>query len=179
MKKVNKIIYTIILLPIIISCSEKKYDIEKIGLEFSTIDAATEHVIKTQKECFDIFSRALDTLKENRAAIIDTAQFRLLIDKSISETMWSITLIQNTESEDKEVGFKDKALAYETLSRQIQEHEFKECIMLLAESNADRYYKLAHKLKPTLNKLTLAEDEFNNAVKLMVSKYGIQEVNMK
>lgn len=167
----NKLIFIFCLL-ILNSCKEKTNQVAVVT-SFTTINSSSTITRDIQKLCFDKLAQAINTLKYDKSAKINTNELLDFLNKADSANNVRITIISRVEEFDNEIGLKKKANAYAIVLQSIYSNEFKACIWLLSDTGTQRYSEAVKILKTMLEKMSEPANAYNDAINNTVLKYKI------
>lgn len=153
-----------------VSCTSKttsSKDEQMIVSEFAEVQMESKETQTIQKECFNAFGNAIETLGTDRMAKIDTVLLNQICRRADSATELRLSLLNQVEEVDSQIMLKAKAISLNQEIKSIISNQFRECIKVFGTEDKNRYFKAAHILKPSIDQyyvnaraLDDAENEF-------------------
>jgi hypothetical protein len=157
------------------SCSGTQ-DVEKVAESYGFIHSSFVFSKEAQQKFIDKAAEALNAVKYNKDAVIETKELNQLLDSARLANQSRLPMINAAEEMDDDIKYKAKVSYYVTLLDTLYNNQFKDFIKILDSKSEDRFDRSSQLLLAPLKELDKAGKACSEAGEQIRSKYEIQVV---
>jgi hypothetical protein len=157
------------------SCGQNRVETIQARAYFDSINFQINANRDLQQSLIDKATVAILTIKEDKAATIDTKSLQQLLDSAKKRNILRLQNIEKITEVDAGINYKGKVLDYVQHFNNFYEKEFKDFLVILNDKEQDRFAKGAAILMPKLKLIKEREIEFKNAQQAFKSKYPVDQ----
>lgn len=153
---------------------DEKKDITEVAKSYGLIYTAFVTTKQVQNRFFGKATDLLGQVKYNNDVVIDTKELELLLDSATKANETQIGLINLAEEPDQSIRYKEKALRYIMMLKELYNNQFPQLITIFNSKEGNRFERSQKLILAKMSEMSKAMYECHDAGVELVEKYDIK-----